>query len=508
MEQTSEVHFSVAKTEPDFGTYEVVFASSKSIKNFAQQFAKKRKWNPAIQNQLEHKLKNLAVEDEGEETKKFVHLRVHFEQGTECRFIFLKEGISTYDLHSILRECLSDLFKADSPAEVFFNLRSVGKSLQTKVLDAVSALSVLNQWKAPKKSKRKDIEKLYRSKVIILSDLSKSDITGLVFRGKTLGLANNLVRRLSDLPSNFLTPKNYVQEIETRAKEKKYRFEFYDRTRLTKMGAGAFLAVTQASSKDFGGIVHLKYSPFKKSKKIVLVGKGVCFDTGGYNIKVKHMNGMHKDMTGSAVALATFETLVAMKVKFEVHAVLAIADNLISPEAYRPNDVVTAMDGTTIEVSDTDAEGRMILSDALVIARNEKPSLLIDYATLTGAAVNAIDTRRSAIFGQPASLLKLGSECGESSGERTWAFPIGDDYREQLKSDIADILQCRAESAGDHIYAASFLHHFVGKETPWLHMDLSSAENKGGLGLVSSLSTGFGVRWSIEVIEKYMKGSK
>ena len=253
-----------------------------------------------------------------------------------------------------------------------------------------------------------------------------------------------------------LKPDQYRNLVKARAKERGYTFKFLDIKALEKLGAGAFLSVTKADPDDLGGIVHLTYRPKSSKKRVALVGKGVCFDTGGYNVKTgSYMYGMHRDMTGSAVALSLFEMLVDFKVPYEVHCFLALAENLISPYASRPNDLFYAANGTSIEMIDTDAEGRMLLADTLVMASREKPDLIIDFATLTGAAPYSIDTRRAAIFSNSNTLLQRGYKAGELSGERTWGFPIGDDYWKNLKSDIADIRQCSSASNADHIYAAN-----------------------------------------------------
>jgi leucyl aminopeptidase len=191
-----------------------------------------------------------------------------------------------------------------------------------------------------------------------------------------------------------------------------------------------------------------------------------------------------------------------MKADIEVHAYLALAENLISPTAFKPNEVVIASDGTSIEVVDTDAEGRMVLSDTLAFARKGKPDLLIDYATLTGAAIRSLDRRKSAVFSHREDLAQLAVKCGDASGERVWYFPLDADYRKGLKSKIADILQCSESNNADHIYAATFLSHFVGKETPWVHVDLVACEAKGGLGLIGSDTTGFGVLWTDEFVRE------
>ncbi len=275
---------------------------------------------------------------------------------------------------------------------------------------------------------------------------------------------------------------------------------------LKKRGAGAFLAVIKGDLNDRAGIAHLRYQGGKKSKKnIAIVGKGLCFDTGGYNIKTgDFMLGMHKDMTGSAVALSLFCALVELKVDYEVNVYLALAENLVSHEAYRPNDVVIASNGMSIEVVDTDAEGRMVLTDTLVMASESKPDLIIDFATLTGSVVRAIDTRRCGAYSNQLKVSQLAVNVGEQCGERVWNFPIGEDYNDALRSDIADIRQCSTSTSSDHIYAATFLSKFVSKKTPWIHIDLAADCNKGGLGIVSTETTGFGVRFGYYFISEFL----
>lgn len=324
-----------------------------------------------------------------------------------------------------------------------------------------------------------------------------------------MGAANNEVRTLADLPANELHPGSYRTRVQALAKEHGLKYEFWDIKELKKRKAGAFLAVTRADPNSEGGIACIRYVPKSrnsKTKTLSLVGKGICFDTGGYNVKGSaYMLGMHGDMTGSALAFALVGYFAQIKAPFEVHAYLALAENLISPTAYKPNEVVIASDGTSIEVVDTDAEGRMILADTLAFARQEKPDLMIDFATLTGAAVRALDTRKSAVFSHDEKLAQQAVRCGEASGERLWTFPLDEDYKKGLKSKIADFLQCSSSNAADHIYAATLLSHFAGKETPWLHVDLASCENKGGLGLINSDTTGFGILWADTMVREYFK---
>lgn len=319
---------------------------------------------------------------------------------------------------------------------------------------------------------------------------------------------NALTRRLSMLPSNKLTPTDYLEQVRTLARDNKWKLEFYNEASLKKKKAGAFLAVSQGSPRPDAGIVRLRYSPVRaRGKKIILVGKGICYDTGGTNLKpANYMFGMHEDMQGSAVALGTLLALTRMAYNRPLECWLALAMNHIGPKAYKPNDVVTASDGTTIEVVHTDAEGRMILSDTLALASREKPALIIDYATLTGACVYSIGTSYSGVFTNLRSWHGALVKAGEESGERVWPFPLDEDFDELIKSDIADIRQCARESGVDHILASRFLQRFVKHDTPWIHMDLSSGGRKGGLAHIPTDTIGFGVRYTVNLlVNQYLR---
>ena len=313
-----------------------------------------------------------------------------------------------------------------------------------------------------------------------------------------------LVRQLAALPPNELTPGRYRERVAQLAGERDLRYEFHDLAALKRRGAGAFLAVVQGSSTADAGIVHLGYRPAAARRgipRIALVGKGICYDTGGVNLKpARQMFGMHQDMTGSAVALATLLTLQRLAVPFAVDCWLALAANHVGPDAYQPNDVVHAADGTSIEVVHTDAEGRMLLADALLLATAGKPTLTIDYATLTGTCIYALGKSYSGVFTNRPALLNLLTETGRASGERVWPFPFDADYDKLLESAVADIKQCALDGEADHILAARFLGRFVQNGVPWIHLDLASANRKGGLAHVASDETGFGVRYTCRLL--------
>jgi leucyl aminopeptidase len=318
---------------------------------------------------------------------------------------------------------------------------------------------------------------------------------------------NLLARELTVLPPNELTPGSYRKRVRELARQKGWRHEEFDVKRLGKLGAGAFVAVARGSSDADAAIVHLTYRPPRARKAIALVGKGICFDTGGHNLKTaRSMQGMYKDMNGSAVALGILMAAAAMRLPARLDCWMAIARNDIGPRAYLQSEVVTALNGTTIEIVHTDAEGRMVLADTLTLAARAKPDLIVDFATLTGSMHVAVGERYSGVFATSEALARSALAAAEASGERVCVFPQDEDYDEELESAIADVKQCTLDGGADHILATRFLKRFVG-DTPWLHMDLSAAKCKGGLGAVATEINGFGVAWGLEFLKGQLSRS-
>jgi len=315
---------------------------------------------------------------------------------------------------------------------------------------------------------------------------------------------NNLARWLTALPPNVLDASAYRRLLREFARKLGLRYKFYGEAALERLGAGAFLAVARANATRDAGIVHLAYRPRgAKLAPLGLVGKGICFDTGGTNLKPhKSMLDMHTDMAGSAVAVGSLHALRALGAAVPVDCWLAITENLTGPTAYKPQDIVRTMNGTTIQVIHTDAEGRMVLADTLSLAATKKPRAIIDYATLTGACVHALTERYSGAFTNRPATRALIESAGASSGERVWCFPMDEDFDSDLDSTVADVLQCAVDGKGDHILAARFLHRFVPKEIPWLHLDLSAGWRSGGLAHIATDITGFGVRYTLELITR------
>ncbi|GMW08042.1 MAG: leucyl aminopeptidase family protein [Gammaproteobacteria bacterium] len=314
--------------------------------------------------------------------------------------------------------------------------------------------------------------------------------------------AANLARWLTALPPNRLTAASYRELVGQMAEHHEWNMRFLDTAALKRLGAGAFLAVAQGNATPDAGIVHLSWRPRGRSRPdVALVGKGIIFDTGGTNLKpFRAMLDMHQDMCGSAVALAVLLAVTRLKLPLAIDCWLAITENRLSERSYKSRDVVSAADGTSIEVIHTDAEGRMALADTLALAARERPRLLLDYATLTGQCINALTDRYSGVFSNRPALADLLVQTGRACGERVWTFPMDEDFDEELKSTVADVAQCSVENEGDHILAARFLQRFVPETLPWAHIDLSAATRKKGLGQVPAGPTGFGVRLTLALL--------
>ncbi|MFO7306837.1 MAG: M17 family metallopeptidase [Gammaproteobacteria bacterium] len=357
-------------------------------------------------------------------------------------------------------------------------------------------------WSAPLpqfKSTKSDPPKVVKLTLVV--EDAKVDIE----RTRAIDSGNHLARWLTMLPPNVLDTLAYRRALQTLARRHGWQFTFHNDAALRRAGAGAFLAVTRANIHRGAGIARLRYRPprGRNVPRLALVGKGICFDTGGINLKThKSMYHMHEDMQGSAVAVGTLLALAKMQVPYEIDCWVAITENQIGARAYRPQEVVRALNGTTIQVAHSDAEGRMVLADTLTLAARENPDLIIDYATLTGACVNALTERFSGAFTNRPEWNERIERAGRKSGERVWPFPMDEDFDSELESQIADVLQCTPDSKGDHILAARFLNRFVPPEIPWIHLDLSSSSRSGGLAHIPTEITGFGVRYTVYLLEE------
>ena len=439
-------------------------------------------------------------------SKSPVTLDLH--NGSMASFVVLDEKSTPFQRHTLLRKAVKPLLN-EKPNNITI---CVFGDEATREANACAAYYVTTVNAAELPSHKKDKKTYNLENVSIHGYQAQHD-----YRNVNARVAGNtLCRQLTISPPNELTPTIYRAKIIKLAQDNHWQHEEFDMSALRKMGAGAFVAVGQGSEPQDAAIVHLSYVPKEANKHTPLkhyslVGKGICFDTGGHNLKpAKYMQGMHEDMNGSAVALGILLAASQMQLPVKLDCWLAIAQNHISPKAYKQNDVVTALNGMSIEIVHTDAEGRMVLADTLTLASRLKPDAILDFATLTGSMLTALSDRMSGVISNRSELACEAVAAGNISGERIVAFPYDDDFDEDLDSDIADIKQCTLEGGGDHIHAARFLGKFVENDVAWLHVDLSSANRKDGLGAVSSDTTGFGVGFGLAMLKNMIdhSGSK
>ena len=413
-------------------------------------------------------------------------------------FVVLDKKKNTFQRHTAIRKALQPLLSENPPMLTIGIFGS--EDLKEQNARAAIYVALMNSQTLPSRKK----ENLKKN--IKLIELFGVEIQDKFTDEVAIVSGNTLTRELTMLPPNELTPTIYRTKIKSLAKSNGWKLEEFDMTKLKKMGAGSFVAVGQGSEPQDAAIVHLTYKPKHIKKTIAVIGKGICFDTGGHNLKpARYMLGMHEDMNGSAVSLGILLAATLLKLPIQIDCWLAIAQNHIGPKAYKQNDVVKSLNGTTIEIMHTDAEGRMVLADTLTLASRLKPDMMMDFATLTGSMATALGDRYSGVISNRPELSCLAVGAGSDAGERVAAFPFDEDYEEDLESGIADIKQCTLEGGADHIHAARFLNRFIEKNVPWLHTDLSSSNRKGGLGAALSEVNGFGVNFGIHLLKTFLK---
>jgi leucyl aminopeptidase len=321
-------------------------------------------------------------------------------------------------------------------------------------------------------------------------------------------------RALVAEPANRLTPQEFAVRLR-RLEREGLKVEVLGRARLRAAGARALLAVGAASAHP-PRLVILRWRGEHRAPPVAFVGKGICFDTGGVSIKpAEGMEAMRADMAGAAACAGAMLALARRRSPCPAVAVLALAENAIGAAAYRPGDVLRTASGRTVEVVDTDAEGRLVLADALHVAASRfKPRALLDVATLTGSVVIALGHHRAGLFGNDAALMTAVASAGEAVGEHLWPLPIGAQHRADLASGIADLRHCLPAGSGawggrllpDACHAAAFLKEFADG-TPWAHLDIAGVETEeGSTGLVAKgMPTGFGARLLDALIERHFE---
>lgn len=362
-------------------------------------------------------------------------------------------------------------------------------SIQRKVaLLAEAALDASYQFNAIKRKKEAEKAKKGLVKLAVFVESSsaiKEAEAGLV-SGKAVASGVSLAKDLGNLPPNVCNPTYLAEQALTMGKQYDFKVEVLEREALEILGMGSFLGVAQGSETPPKFIIMQHLKGDKSQKPVVLVGKGITFDTGGISLKPgAEMDEMKYDMCGAASVIGTFKSIAEMDLNLNVIGLIPTCENMPDGRATRPGDVLTSMSGLTIEVLNTDAEGRLILCDALTYAERFEPSAVVDIATLTGACVIALGHHATGLFSNNDALAKELLRAGESALDRAWHMPMWDDYQPQLDSNFADMANIGGRAAGS-ITAACFLSRFAEK-FDWAHLDIAgtawkSGKEKGGTG--------------------------
>ena len=325
--------------------------------------------------------------------------------------------------------------------------------------------------------------------------------------------ATNLARAWAHEPANVINPVTLADRVQELAKEVGLKCAILDDKQLTEMGAGAIVAVGQGSATP-SRLIVLEYQPpalsgdeakSEAASPVALIGKAITFDTGGYSIKTTlGMVGMKYDKCGAMAVIGTMVAAAKLKIKTPIVGVLAASENMISNVSYRPNDILKTLSGKTVEIISTDAEGRLVLCDALAYAQQTfQPRVMIDIATLTGGVVTALGSTRAGLFSNRDEVANALFTAGESTHERLWRLPLDDEYFEIIKSDDADMKNSAGIAKASPIVGATFLRQFVNDETPWAHLDIAGVSDwDKDMPYCPKGASGFGVRLLIE----YLRG--
>tara|TARA_B100000575_G_scaffold198063_1_gene160234 strand:+ start:332 stop:1801 length:1470 start_codon:yes stop_codon:yes gene_type:complete len=340
---------------------------------------------------------------------------------------------------------------------------------------------------------------------IVISFTKKIPSTNKNNRFFSLLEGTNFTKDLVSEPGNILHPDEYARRI-LKLKKIGLKIKVYNKNQLKKLGMGALLGVGQGSIRG-SYLVTMEWNGIKsKSKPLAFVGKGVCFDTGGYSLKpARFMEDMTYDMAGSAAVVGLMKTLALRKAKINAVGVVGLVENMVSGNAQRPGDIVKSYSGKTIEVLNTDAEGRLVLADALTFTEKKyKPKFIIDLATLTGAIIVSLGSEYAGLFSNDDKLSKQLLDVGEKVDEKLWRMPLHKNFDKLMNSKNADMQNINYVGGAGSTTAAQFLQRFILNKTPWAHLDIAGmAFSKYGGALNSGGATGYGVRLLNKLVEDY-----
>lgn len=384
--------------------------------------------------------------------------------------------------------------------EIAFGLERETAPIQQIVEGALLAAYVFEDFKLPEARRKNSLQKL----VLQVSDKVAAAAKKEAATGQILADATNLVRSLGNLPGNVVTPATLASKAQEVARKRKLNCRVWDEKKLKAEGFEGILSVGKGSAVP-PRLIALEYNgASKKLAPIVLVGKAITFDSGGISIKpADRMDEMKFDKMGGCAVLGAMAAIADLKLPLNVVGLIGSAENMPSATSYRPGDLIKTYDGKTIEVLNTDAEGRIVLADVLAYGRKQyRPQFMIDFATLTGACVIALGGRRAGLFCRDAKWSALLQEAGDLTGDWLWPMPMGDEFEEQIKSEIA-VAKNTGGREGGACTAASFLKLWA-EDVPWAHVDIAGpAWTMKGYPYLEKGATGFGTRMIVEALRRF-----
>ena len=390
------------------------------------------------------------------------------------------------------------------------NAKSIGFFFRNGI-DAVDAAqnaavgAVTSQFELDKYKTKDKNEKAVVKFVLCIEGASNGDLKRGLSRGQAIGESMNFTRDLANEPPNILTPTEMANRAQKMAREVGLRCDILDEAKMRKLGMGSLLSVSDGSEQPAKMIV-LRYTPArntgKKGDLLALVGKGITFDTGGISIKpAEGMESMKYDMSGGATVIGTMRAVAQLKPTIPVIGVVAAVENMPDGKATRPSDVVTAMNGKTVEILNTDAEGRLILADAVAYAEQQGATRIVDMATLTGAVIIALGDQNTGIMGNDQAFVDQIIALGKEAGENFWQLPLSKEYSKQIRSDIADIKNIGPRGKAGTIMGAVFIQEFVDK-AKWAHLDIAgTAWNDSVRPHLAKGPTAVAIRTLIKLVE-------
>lgn len=350
-----------------------------------------------------------------------------------------------------------------------------------------------------KKERKEQFQKL---KVAVRSNSPEAKKT--LLRAEKILDAKLEALLMVDLPPNVLTPKYLADWAKKTSKKLNLKAKIFDRKKAKSEGLEAFLAVARGSAKEPQFIV-LEYRQPKAKKHIGLVGKGVTFDTGGLNVKTQGMHYMKSDMGGAAAVLAATQLIASLQVPINLTCIVPTVENAIDKDAYLPSEVIESYSGKSIEIVDTDAEGRLILADGLAyLVKNYQTDHILDFATLTGSAVGTFGYECAALFSNDESLSKQIQDSGMGIGEKSWPLPIWKEYAKEMDSEIADIRNYHGKPLAGAITAATFLQAFTNEHPSWAHLDIAGVAFGDSEFTKTKSGTSYGVNLLLNLIENLL----